>query len=263
MEPSKLNVKVGIFLSVGLGILLISILVLGTNRSLFKPVISLYAEFESVQGLNVGSVVSLSGIAIGNIEDIRFMREKNKIEIRMSIDQEQSQAIANDSLIEIRTQGALGDKYIYVQPGSATAPTVKDKDYLKVDTTPDLLGVMAKRGNETEKIFDVINNLQIMTNQMVAERRIEKITSNLVTASANFSQASNDAKRVLGELNLKPTVEKLDRILGKIDRGEGSLGGLINDPSVHNSLKSFFGVSNNKKNYLRSLMKTSVEAGEP
>lgn len=261
MESSKLTVKVGIFLSIGLGILLVSILVLGTSRSLFKPVIDLYAEFDSVQGLNVGSVISLSGIPVGNIEEINFLREKNQIQIRMNIDEDQAKSIAADSTLEIRTQGALGDKYIYIHPGSAAAPIVKAGDILKVDNSPDLLGMMSKRGNDTEKIFDVIRNLQVMTDQMVAEKRMEKITSNLVVASANFSQASVDAKRVLAEMNLKPAVDKLDRILGKIDRGEGSLGGLINDPSLHNSLKSFMGVST-KKNYLRSLMKTSVDSAD-
>jgi len=261
MDSSKKTIfKVGIFLVIGLVVVMASILVLGTNRSLFKPVIKLKSQFASVQGLDVGSVVSFSGLVAGNIEAVNYLREQRIIEITMVVDADIAKNISKDSVIEIKTQGALGDKYLYISPGSIESPAVSDMDYLKADNSSDLLSIVAKRGNETEKVFDIINNLHVATTQLVADRRIDRITSHLALAAQNFSTASQDAKRVMADLNLKPSIEKLDRILGKIDRGEGTLGGLINDPSVHNSLKGFLGVSG-KKSHLRSLIKSGVDSG--
>jgi phospholipid/cholesterol/gamma-HCH transport system substrate-binding protein len=49
--------------------------------------------------------------------------------------------------------------------------------------------------------------------------------------------------------------------MGKLDRGEGTLGALINDPSVHNQLKAMLGGSP-RKNHVKSLLRTSIEKEE-
>ena len=51
---------------------------------------------------------------------------------------------------------------------------------------------------------------------------------------------------------------KLDKILSKIDRGEGTLGALVNDPTLHESLKSALGVNQRRKT-MKTIIRSSIE----
>ena len=50
----------------------------------------------------------------------------------------------------------------------------------------------------------------------------------------------------------------MDNILEKIDNGQGTLGALINDRSLHDRLKSILGAGQ-KQQQVKSIMKSSVE----
>ncbi len=105
MEASLRNqIKVGIFVTIGVIAIMGSIFMLGANKALFSSYIHLYAEFENVQGLARGSVVSLSGVVIGNIEKIDFIAEKNSLRVDMKIEREYLDRVFSGSQTEIRTQ---------------------------------------------------------------------------------------------------------------------------------------------------------------
>ena len=70
----------------------------------------------------------------------------------------------------------------------------------------------------------------------------------------------NTAANQTGE-KLEKSVEKLDSVLTKIDKGQGTLGALINDPSLHQQLKALIGGSA-RKDHVKSLLRTSIEKEE-
>ncbi len=266
MESHKsTQLKVGVFITIGLFVILASIFMLGADRAIFKKYVRLHSYFSEVQGLAEGSVVSLSGITVGNIEEINFIADKNLVDVVLKIEFDYAKKMSKHTQVEIRTQGALGDKYIFLIPGDPQAGTVADGDTIEVAAATDILSILAARGSETGKVFDIINDLSRMTKSMLAEGRMEKIMHNLSQASNNLSTASSDAKRIFGDLNAKNSGQKMQQsiehfssIMAKIDRGEGSLGALINDPSLHNQLKALLGGSP-RKNNLKSIIRTSIE----
>lgn len=255
------QLKVGIFLSLGIAVILVSIFMLGADRALFKSYMHLHAHFDQVQGLSDGSVVSLSGITVGNIEKISYDAANNIVDVTMKVDESYARMVTKTSQVEIRTQGALGDKFIFIIPGDAKSEKVQNGDVLSVAPPTDLFGVIAQRGNETNKIFDTINEVYKMTKQINADNRLEKIMSNMAEASVNMNQASSEAKKMMAAFNaqkIQSSIDRMDSIMTKIDNGQGTLGALINDPSIHNKLKSFLGASD-RKNNLKYLMRSSIE----
>ena len=264
---AKTQLQVGIFYLVGVLVAMVSIFMVGGDSMFFQNNSRLKARFESVQGLAEGSVVSLSGINIGNIEAIDFIPETNEIEITMKVATRHLTRVTEDAKVEIRTQGALGDKYIFVIPGDPKKPSLKDGSRLEVAKATDLLGIFAERGKETEKIFDIINELYKTTKTINSENRLEKIMANMASASTNLKVASDGAQKFaagLGDTNtvkLKTSVERIDSILAKIDRGEGSLGALINDPTLHERLKTLLGGSN-RPQHIKSMLRTSIEKAD-
>jgi phospholipid/cholesterol/gamma-HCH transport system substrate-binding protein len=76
------------------------------------------AEFDNVGDLKVGSPVTMSGVRLGDVEDIHFDPQDYKAVARLRIDLQYRQ-IPEDSFASIQTQGLLGGKYISLSPGGS------------------------------------------------------------------------------------------------------------------------------------------------
>ena len=77
-------------------------------------------------------------------------------------------------------------------------------------------------------------------------------------ASANIARVSEQLNKTLQNGSFDRTVVKLEKIVDKVDRGEGTLGALINDRSIHDRLKSMLGAGQ-KSQQVKNILKSSVE----
>lgn len=269
MEPSsnKVQLQVGAFLLLGLAAVLVSIFMIGGDRTVLTGKIHLHAKFDSTQGLAEGSVVSLSGITVGNIEKIEFNPDTNKIEVTMGVDKNFHTRLKEGAKVEIRTQGALGDKFIYILPGDPKNGIIADGATLEIAPATDFLGIVSERGKETEKIFGIIDELYRTTKTINADGRLNRIMDNMAAATGNLKEASADAQKLAAGLSgsnpgqIKNTMNRLDSILAKIDKGEGTLGALINDPTLHERLKTMLGGSS-RPQHIKSMLRTSIEKAD-
>lgn len=244
------QIKVGIFLAAGLAVLLTTIFMLGSNKSMFQEVVEVSSYFDSVQGLNKGAVVSLAGVKVGNIENIEFDSNRNLVKVTSRIESDYKNTIKKDSRVEIRTQGALGDKFLYITPGQAASESISNGDEIASDYGNDILSVLAKRGNESEKLFDILNDLKVITSSLAQQNKLPNIVNNMEKASANLAN--------LNVASINGSVAKLENIMNKVDRGEGTLGALINDRSIHERIKNILGAGQ-KDQQVKSILKSSID----
>lgn len=250
--------KVGAFLAAGLFILLGSIFMLGSNKSYFQDVFKIHAYFDSVQGLNKGSIVSLSGVKVGNVDSINFDAEKNLVEVIIRIDAEFKNKIKKDSRLELRTQGALGDKFLFITPGTKISDYLQNDDEIAADYGNDILSILNKRGSEGEKIFDVINEIHKLLLSINAQNKIPVLIGKLDAAAGNFSEVSQRLNVTLKNGALDRSLIKLEKIIDKVDKGDGTLGALINDRSIHERIKSILGAGQ-KNQQVKQILKSSFE----
>ncbi len=267
-ETSASQTTIGAFVLGGIILIMASIFFLGADKSVFSTYARIHAHFDTVQGLAEGSVVTISGVNIGNIEQINFLSESNQLDVVMKVENRYLDKLKKGSLAEIRTQGALGDKFIYIIPGDPKEEAIKDGERLEVAKATDIMGIFSERGKETERVFDIINEIYKMTKTINAENRIDRILNNLTTTSNNLNLASSQMHQLASNLNdqevqtkFKSSVKHLEQIMTKIDRGEGTLGALINDSSLHEQLKTFLG-TNPRKQQLRSVLRTSIQKND-
>lgn len=251
------KVKVGIFVVSGLAVLLITIFTLGSNKSYFSEVIEIHGYFDSVQGLNKGAVVSLAGVKVGNVDDILFDEVQNLVKVILRIDVEYKAKIKKDSRMEIRTQGALGDKFIYVTPGVAAEPILSGEK-MESDYGNDILSVLSKRGNESERLFDILADVKKITGALAENNKMSSISSNLDKTTANLARVSEQLNKTMQSGSFDRSVNKLEKIIDKVDRGDGTLGALINDRSIHDRIKTILGAGQ-KSQQVKSILKSSVE----
>lgn len=230
---------------------------LGANKSVFQNSYRISTYFDSVQGLNNGAVVSLAGVKIGNVESIDYDDEKNLVRVIFLMDASYAKKTKSDSIVEIRTQGALGDKFLYIKPGISGTP-LENRGELKSEYGNDLLAVLNKRGNESEKLFDTIHNLNLIVKGLAEQNKLPSLINKLDQAAGNLNDSSVKIKQALAGNKLEHSMTKMENILDKIDNGQGTLGALINDRSLHDRLKSILGAGQ-KQQQVKSIIKSSVD----
>jgi phospholipid/cholesterol/gamma-HCH transport system substrate-binding protein len=197
---NKNQLKVGAFLVAGLFAILLTILLLGGEKAFFKKHVFLYVDLLQTQGLDRGSIVSLSGMVIGNIAEIKFSQERKGLIVKMKIQEDFLPRLTKSSLADIRTQGALGDKYIFITPGEPNDPSLQNGDFITASKTTDLMGLISEKGGEATKVFDIINEVYKLTKIINADGRSEKIVLNFVEASRNFKATSEETQKLISDL---------------------------------------------------------------
>ena len=267
MEQSslKLQYKVGIFIAIGLIAIMVTVLLLGADKTFFTKYVHLKAQFTEVSGLFPGSVVSLAGMPVGNVEKIIFVDAQNKLEVDMKIDSQFAARLVEGTVAEVKTQGALGDKYLYLSPGLPTAKQLADGTMVQV-SEQDFMKMLTSREDGAARVIDLIKELHVMVTNLNQGGMVHNMTEASAKMKSTLTELDGLLKDIRSEMpqnnKLKQSVASLASILDKIDQGKGSLGQLINDPSVHQSLKAFLGGSP-RNTYMKSMIRETLQQSGP
>src|SRR5258708_3570693 len=108
----EVNIKVGLFMTIGVSLLMGAIILLGGADNIFVRRVHYIIYLQNVDGLMVGSKVVLNGIRIGVIENMRFENERDKIKVSLAVERNYIPLVKKDTSVEVATQGVLGDKYV-------------------------------------------------------------------------------------------------------------------------------------------------------
>jgi phospholipid/cholesterol/gamma-HCH transport system substrate-binding protein len=254
MNEANLRLKTGLFVVIGIAVLLVSIVIFGGGRKFFRSYNLYSVEFKSTQGLARGSIVSLSGIEVGNIGEITI-NEKSALVAQIKIDKEYAELITDQAQATIRTQGALGDKYIYVTPGEVKGHVIPPGGVIPSETEPDLIDLITQgKGPDFSVIFNTVRELNTLLNNLNANGA----SANLIP---NFIVATQSLNKIMTDPAIHDSFFKLSSILNKIDRGDGTLGELVNDSTLYNRLVSLMGDEPRNK-YLKPLIREAIKQNE-
>jgi phospholipid/cholesterol/gamma-HCH transport system substrate-binding protein len=119
MHTRTLEIWVGLFVVAGMAsLLMLSMKV--SNISAFTETegYEITANFENIGGLKVRSPVTLAGVVVGRVANIRYDNESFEAVVTMNI-QGQYNNIPEDTSASIFTAGLLGEQYIGLEPGGA------------------------------------------------------------------------------------------------------------------------------------------------
>src|SRR5687768_12096070 len=129
-KESGFTWKVGMFVTIGLILLVGAVYYIGKQKNLFGDTIRVKAVFETVGGLKVGNNVRLAGITIGTVDNIELLSDTSVL-VEMLIEKDVQKFIKKDAVARVGADGLMGDKTIVITPGKATQKEiVKDNAYL-------------------------------------------------------------------------------------------------------------------------------------
>lgn len=253
MKPEKYSsFKVGAFVFGGIILFCLVIILLGANQFLFKPQFQLKISVNQSQGLDIGSIVTFAGINVGHVSRVDYVTESTTVELTLDIDMAFQNAITNLSVAKIKTQGALGDKYVFITPGDSGGTVLKSGEFIRTEKNEDFLDLLTSKSTELENIGVLVQEMSTLFKNMNANDRSAILMENLAAVTKNL-------KSVTADPALSASVKRLDSILTKIDKGQGTLGRLINEPTLHERLLDLLGESKRNR-YLKPLLQESAKS---
>ncbi len=115
---TKLELKLGIFVFIGLVIFVVAILSLGGIRT-WASGYKVNFMFNFINGVKKGAPVRFAGVDVGQVQSIKFLYDDKNLrtKIRITCWVDKKVKVPMDSMVWVNTLGLLGEKYVEIMPG--------------------------------------------------------------------------------------------------------------------------------------------------
>ena len=248
------------------------------SNNIFSSDRTFFAIYDDIEGVSVGTPVTVSGFNVGSIQDISFYQ--NTMDILVKFRVENKVKFSKNSVAQIYETGLIGGKALAILPNNG--PLAQSGDTLRSSIAPGLTELVNDKlsplqekiestfvsadsllkninnvldvnsQNQIKESFSQLSDLAINLKESAEnlnsiinsnEIKINDIVSNVDNFSSNFSSLSNsfsDVEIIIG--NLTKTSNNLNSIIDEISSGDGTFNQLIYDDSM---IKSLNEASNN------------------
>ena len=248
------------------------------SNNIFSSDRTFFAIYDDIEGVSVGTPVTVSGFNVGSIQDISFYQ--NTMDILVKFRVENKVQFSKNSVAQIYETGLIGGKALAILPNKG--PLAQSGDTLRSSIAPGLTELVNDKlsplqekiestfvsadsllkninnvldvnsQNQIKESFSQLSDLAINLKESAEnlnsiinsnEIKINDIVSNVDNFSSNFSSLSNsfsDVEVIIG--NLTKTSNNLNSIIDEISSGDGTFNQLIYDDSM---IKSLNEASNN------------------
>jgi phospholipid/cholesterol/gamma-HCH transport system substrate-binding protein len=218
MNTAQQTARVGLFFLLGVALVWVTFETLSDGKLFEERSHTLVAGFDDLRQLKTGDEVRLAGVKIGSVKLTRLAGRRAEAVLQV----DPKVPIASDATATIVMAGLIGGNYIAIDMGTAGSPPLPDGAEIKTVVSPDLNTIMSEIGGLGKQLQDSLGSF-----------------------SKAFNGDSNGGGGIIQKIDklitentarLNDTMTNLQDITGKINRGEGTLGKLVNDPKLHDEL---------------------------
>lgn len=173
-------------------------------------------NYRSAEGLRSGDEVQVAGLKLGRVDALALTPDGVRVQLRLRKDA----TIYRDSIARLDYQALSGTRFIAISLGTPSAPALRDGDTIEGDIPPGLTQMVDQLQGVAHSVQSLADSLN--ENQ---DRLLKTVNAML------------DENRVA----LQDALMNLDSITAKLDRGEGTMAKLLNDPSLYNRANAAMG----------------------
>ena len=117
MQRQLVEITVGLFVVVGIiALLFLSFRVSNLNSDSVSDPYQVNARFDNIGSLKVRAPVTMAGVRIGRVNEIRLDSSSYQAQVIMDISGDYNK-LPVDSSASINTQGLLGEQFVSLEPG--------------------------------------------------------------------------------------------------------------------------------------------------
>ncbi|MFA5339835.1 MAG: MlaD family protein [Candidatus Omnitrophota bacterium] len=217
MRKMDLEFKVGIFVAIGIAILMSMIFSL-KELKYAQQKYTIKVRFGFANGIEVAAPVRVAGVQVGEVKNIEIVenKEANRMAVDLYVWLDKKIKVEKDAEAFINTLGLIGEKYVEILPGTPGSEALKPGERLVGrESVP-----MEKL---TEKAYEVGTGLGDTI------KHFNKLVGDPETQAA-FKATMLDLRKFMASANT---------VMDKVKSGEGTVGKLFMDEGLYNELDAF------------------------
>lgn len=225
-KTSNEKLKLGIFVIMGLILLVVAIYFIGNRQNMFVKTFTISANFNNVNGLIQGNNVRYSGINIGTVKTISMINDST-INVNMVIEEKMVEHIKKDAIATIGTDGLVGNMIVNIIPGNGNEGAISEGDVIKTYTkigTSDMLNTLSVT-NENAALLTA--KLLSIADAMADSKGTFGMLINDTIVSSNLKQTVNQLRIMSVQAN--KSMRELNTIISTVNFDESVAGVLLND----------------------------------
>jgi phospholipid/cholesterol/gamma-HCH transport system substrate-binding protein len=189
------------------------------NLHPFQATYRLSATFDDVTGLLPNDNVKVAGVVVGKVKGVGI--EKGRAVVKFQV--RKGVRVPTDSTAAIRWRNLLGQRYVYIYPGSASTELESGARITKTESVVDLGELFNRLGPVVKAIDpDEVNTfLDAVVGALDGnEQKVSKALDDLATLAQTLGQ--RDA--AIGRL-----VENLDTVAGTLDARDAEIRTILDN----------------------------------
>jgi phospholipid/cholesterol/gamma-HCH transport system substrate-binding protein len=233
-------------------------LMTGSTGGPFAHKTKLRAYFNNAAGTKIGAPVTLEGVTIGNVSNIRIVPERNPnpVEATMEISPKYLYALHTDSTAAIAQAGVLGDSYVDISSEKATGPQPAENAELRSAGAPSIQDLIRTSDTSLEGLGALLHKVSVLVdtlnskngtagkfiNDPVLYDKIGKIADNLGVITEDMAQGKGSLGKLLADDTLytraNAAIDSMNLIVADLNAGKGTAGKLLKDETLYNNLNA-------------------------
>src|SRR5580658_129831 len=230
---------VGLFLTLGVGLFTAILFLIGNRYDVFGKHVEFYTEFSDIGGLPSGAQVRVSGIEAGEVKGIEIPTSPaSKFRLKLQVRANARGIVRTDSLVSIRTEGIVGDKYTFIREGSSTAAEAPDGATLPSKEPFDLGAALEKGSALLDKSSMLLDNVQSSVTDLHGRLDIalDSVTKTVNHVDGLVTTVQPDIRKMAN--NASQITDTINAIVSDLNAGKGPAGLLLKDETTRKQLQA-------------------------
>ncbi|MFH1208725.1 MAG: MlaD family protein [Candidatus Omnitrophota bacterium] len=241
MKKKSNEVSVGVFVILGF-IFLTLVLFFVSGVYLFRSGYTVDVMFNYVSILNQGAPVRMAGVRVGEVSRLDIVydeaKQNNRVKVKLFI--EKGVEIRENYTFTIRGTHVLSEPHVEISPKPGTFPLLH-KGAL-VEGVP--LVAVEELIDRAHEILDHLAAILGKFRAGVDDQGTVKDLKTMISNLASLSGALNTSLKPDGDVhqsfqNIESSSASLSNILGKVEKGDGTLGKLLMEDELYKEMDAF------------------------
>ncbi len=225
------QLRVGIFVLVGLALMTAIIFMIGESRQVWARKITYQATFADVAGLKAGAPVRMGGVDVGSVTSVQHSDEvsDSRIHVKIALVRSETGRIHTDTVARIVNKGLLGDKMMELSVSEGKAPLLDPTVPMKTEEPVDIGKYLAQFEKIAQKTERVVENAERATGALSDPQFTDDLRGTVKSLRAILDGiALTDG--VAHKFIFDPEeAKKIDRTLTNLDSATASLSAMLAD----------------------------------
>jgi|APCry1669191515_1035360.scaffolds.fasta_scaffold00011_40 phospholipid/cholesterol/gamma-HCH transport system substrate-binding protein len=255
-KNKQIEIKTGIFVTCGLALTMAAILLLG-GKKFFQKNIHHTTHCARVDGLISGAKVILQGLFVGTVDHISLDPLTRQIEVQFSISEEAHHWLHEGAIVEIITQGVLGDKFLSLESGAEEQPALQPNSDIPFRSSRDLNQFISQGDQLIKSAETLLASFNRLLNSFESDRRNESFFKAITTTAVQLASITTKINQ-LDIAPLQKSLEDFSLIMKKINHGTGTIGALVNESELHDNLNNLLKGANRNR-IIRNLIRQTIQ----